>query len=112
MVRSQWKQRLNELCLLATSVIEASKRFWRKVGFLWNQLPPLLQQPQGSSLGYVEFLQLLVQDEIERREAKKLNLRLSRASFEEEKTLEGFDFSFNPKLNAKLVRDLGNCSFI
>jgi len=80
-------------------------------GFL-QTLELRLQQVQSSSLGYVEFLQLLVQDEIERREAKKLNLRLSRASFEEEKTLEGFDFSFNPKLNAKLVRDLGNCSFI
>jgi len=80
-------------------------------GFL-QSLELRLQQVQGSSLGYIEFLQLLVQDEIERREAKKLNLRLSRASFEEEKTLEGFDFSFNPKLNAKLVRDLGNCSFI
>jgi DNA replication protein DnaC len=80
-------------------------------GFL-QTLDLRLQQAQGSSLGYVEFLQLLVQDEIERRETKKLNLRLSRASFEEEKTLEGFDFSFNPKLNAKLIRDLGNCSFI
>jgi DNA replication protein DnaC len=80
-------------------------------GFL-QSLELRLQQVQSSSLGYIEFLQLLVQDEIERREAKKLNLRLSRASFEEEKTLEGFDFSFNPKLNAKLVRDLGNCSFI
>ena len=80
-------------------------------GFL-QTLELRLQQVRDSSLGYIEFLQLLVQDEIERREAKKLNLRLSRASFEEEKTLEGFDFSFNPKLNAKLVRDLGNCSFI
>jgi DNA replication protein DnaC len=80
-------------------------------GFL-QTLELRLQQVQSSSLGYIEFLQLLVQDEIERREAKKLNLRLSRASFEEEKTLEGFDFSFNPKLNAKLVRDLGTCSFI
>jgi DNA replication protein DnaC len=42
-----------------------------------------LQQAQGSSLGYIEFLQLLVHDEIEHREAKKLNLRLSQASFEE-----------------------------
>lgn len=80
-------------------------------GFL-QTLELRLQQVQSSSLGYIEFLQLLVQDEIERREAKKLNLRLSRASFEEEKTLEGFDFSFNPKLNVKLVRDLGTCSFI
>lgn len=80
-------------------------------GFL-QTLELRLQQVQSASLGYLEFLQLLVQDEIERREAKKLNLRLSRASFEEEKTLEGFDFSFNPKLNAKLIRDLGTCSFI
>jgi len=80
-------------------------------GFL-QSLDLRLQQAQSASLGYVEFLQLLVQDEVERREAKKLNLRLTRASFEEEKTLEGFDFSFNPKLNAKLIRDLGNCVFI
>src|SRR3989304_1165450 len=80
-------------------------------GFL-QTLDLRLQQAQGSSWGYVEFLQLLVQDEIERREAKKLTLRLCRASFEEEKTIEGFDFTFNPKLNAKLIRDLGNGAFI
>lgn len=91
--------------------LEEQLKVLRLGGFL-QTLELRLQQVQGSSLGYIEFLQLLVQDEIERREAKKLNLRLSRASFEEEKTLEGFDFSFNPKLNAKLVRDLGNCSFI
>jgi DNA replication protein DnaC len=91
--------------------LEQQLKILRLGGFL-QTLELRLQQVQGSSLGYIEFLQLLVQDEIERREAKKLNLRLSRASFEEEKTLEGFDFSFNPKLNAKLVRDLGNCSFI
>ena len=91
--------------------LEEQLKVLRLGGFL-QTLDLRLQQVQSSSLGYIEFLQLLVQDEIERREAKKLNLRLSRASFEEEKTLEGFDFSFNPKLNAKLVRDLGNCSFI
>jgi DNA replication protein DnaC len=80
-------------------------------GFL-QTLDLRLKQAQSASLGYVEFLELLVQDEVERREAKKLNLRLSRASFEEEKTLEGFDFSFNLKLNAKLIRDLGNGAFI
>ncbi len=71
-----------------------------------------LQQAQKDSLGYLEFFHLLMQDEIERREAKKLNLRISRASFEEEKTIEGFDFSFNPMINPKLVRDLCKCVFI
>jgi hypothetical protein len=82
------------------------------LGGILESLDLRLQQAQSSSLGYIEFLQLVVQDEIERREAKKLQLRLSRASFEEEKSFEGFDYSFNPKLNAKFIRDLGNCTFI
>jgi DNA replication protein DnaC len=86
-------------------------RILRLSGFL-ESFDLRLHQAQKDSLGYTEFFQLLVQDEIERREAKKLSLRLSRASFEEEKSLEGFDFSFNPKLNAKLIRDLGNCIFV
>ncbi len=83
----------------------------RLSGFL-ETLDIRLQQAQTDSLGYMEFLQLLVQDEVERREAKKLNLRISRASFEEQKTLEGFDFSFPQKLNAKLIRDLCGGIFI
>jgi DNA replication protein DnaC len=91
--------------------LETQLKTLRLGGFL-QTLDLRLQEAQKASVGYVEFLQLLVQDEIERREAKKLTLRLSRASFEEEKTLEGFDYSFNPKLNAKLIRDLGNATFI
>jgi DNA replication protein DnaC len=91
--------------------LENQLKTLRLGGFL-QTLDLRLQEAQKTSLGYVEFIQLLVQDEIERREAKKLNLRLSRASFEEEKSLEGFDFAFNPKLNAKLIRDLGNGTFI
>lgn len=83
-----------------------------RLGGVLETLDLRVQQAQKDSLGYLEFFQLLLQDEVERREAKKLNLRLSKAAFEEEKTLEGFDFSFNPKLNARLIRDLGNCAFI
>ena len=54
----------------------------------------------------------MVQDEIERREAKKLAQRLARASFEEEKTLEAFDFSFNPKIKRALITNLATCVFI
>jgi DNA replication protein DnaC len=83
-----------------------------RLGGLLQSLEVRLEQAQTSSMGYLEFVQLLVQDEIERREAKKLSLRLSRASFEEEKTLEGFDFAFNAKVNGRLIRDLASCVFI
>jgi DNA replication protein DnaC len=83
-----------------------------RLGGMLQTLDLRLDQAQKNSLGYVEFLALLVQDEIERREGKKLSLRLSQACFEEEKTLEGFNFSFNPKLNGRLIRDLGTTGFI
>lgn len=63
-------------------------------------------------LGFVEFLDLVLQDEIERREAHRLAQRLRRAAFEEEKTIEGFDFSFNPHLPARQIKDLATCQFL
>jgi DNA replication protein DnaC len=48
---------------------------------------------------YVEFLERLLEDEVERRAQKQLALRVRRASLNATKTLEGFDFSFNPTIN-------------
>src|SRR5919106_1182756 len=48
---------------------------------------------------YVEFLERLLQDEVERRAQKQLELRLRRGAVNSTKTLEGFDFSFNPAIN-------------
>jgi DNA replication protein DnaC len=83
-----------------------------RLGGLLESLDLRLQEAQQASLGYLEFLQLLFQDELERREAKKTHARLRKACFEQEKTLEGFDFSCMPKLNPKRVRDLFTGLFI
>ena len=64
------------------------------------------KQAKDEELSPLTFLQLMVQDELERREARKLIGRLSKACFEEEKTLEGFDFSFNSKIKRPLVQSL------
>ena len=55
----------------------------------------------------VEFLSRLLEDEIERRAQKQLALRLRRAALNTTKTLEGFDFSFNPSLNRQQVLAVG-----
>jgi DNA replication protein DnaC len=83
-----------------------------RLGGMLQSLEVRLQQAHQHSLGPLEFFQLVIQDEIERREAKKLQQRLSQASFEEEKSMEGFDFAFNLKLNTRLIRDLGTCLFV
>jgi len=61
---------------------------------------------------FIDFLTTLLQDEVERRAQSKLRLRLRRAAFDATKTLESFDFSFNPKLNKAQIFDLATCQFI
>ena len=63
-------------------------------------------------LAYTDFLSLLIQDEVARRDQKKFNLRLRRAGFRSSKTLEAFDFDFNPKVPRELIQDLSACRFI
>jgi len=61
---------------------------------------------------YVEFLARLLEDEVERRAQKQLALRIRRASINTTKTLEGFNFSFNPIINRQKVLDLAACTYI
>lgn len=70
------------------------------------------RQAIEDKLAYTEFLALLVADEVARRDQKKFALRLRRANFRTEKTLETFDFSFNPSVNKALIFDLATCRFI
>ena len=63
-------------------------------------------------LAFTDFLSLLIHDEVARREQKKLNLRLRRANFRSQKTLEGFDFDRLPNLNRAAIHDLATCRFI
>src|SRR3974377_589415 len=83
-----------------------------KLGGFAESLEIRLNQAKKDDLSHLAFLTLVVQDEIERREAKKLALRIRQAAFEEEKTLEGFDFTFNPKIRRSTVSDLATCLFI
>ena len=63
-------------------------------------------------LAFTEFLSLLIHDEVARRDNKKLSLRMRRANFRSQKTLEGFDFDRLPGLNRAAIHDLATCRFI
>jgi len=79
---------------------------------LLETLPVRLKQAEESNSGYQDFLLMLLEDEYERRQSNRLLKRLRKAGFEEEKTLEGFDFSFNPEIPVKKVKQLGSCGYI
>jgi DNA replication protein DnaC len=65
-----------------------------------------LAQARAGELGHIEFLQVLCEDEITRRQATAITRRMHRARFEDQATLEGFDFTASPKLPAAQIRDL------
>jgi len=77
-----------------------------------DSLDVRLEQARSASLGYLDFLGLIMQDEVERREANKLNQRLKRAAFEEPKAIEDFDFASLPGINVAAVKDLATGLFI
>lgn len=70
------------------------------------------RQAIEGKLAYTEFLSLLIQDEVARRDQKKFDLRLRRAAFRAGKSLEGFDFSRLPDLNRALVHDLATGRYL
>jgi hypothetical protein len=56
-------------------------------------LPDRLTFARKDKLDYTDFLQLVLSDEIERRDHKRVERRLHEAGFDEECTLERFDWS-------------------
>jgi len=91
--------------------LESKLRSLRLSGMLAT-LEARLAQARGGELGHLEFLEVLLEDEISRREAKALAERLRRAHFESAVTLEEFDFTYNPSLPAPLIRDLAALRFL
>ena len=61
---------------------------------------------------YLEFLSRLLEDETERRAQKQLALRVRRSALNTSKTLEGFDFQFNPALNRQQILQLACCEYV
>jgi len=70
------------------------------------------RQAIDAKMAYTDFLSLLVSDEVTRRDQRKFDFRMRKAAFRSNKTLDQFDFDFNPKINASVIHDLMTCRFI
>jgi DNA replication protein DnaC len=64
---------------------------------VWNALEMRLAEARESKLGHLEFLSLLIQDELASREDSMFVRRLKAAGFGMEKTFQEFDWHFNEK---------------
>ena len=71
-----------------------------------------LQEAAGHHLSHAEFLELILQDELLVRQERLIDRRVKAARFRELKTLDDFDWSFNPSIHKKQIFDLATCRFI
>jgi len=71
-----------------------------------------LQEAAAGRLGHGEFLELIFQDELNVRQERFLNRRTKAADFHHLKTLEDFDWRFNPSVPRKEIYDLATGQFI
>ena len=64
------------------------------------------------NLSYVEFFELLLNDESSNRIANAKSKRLHSAKFPNHKTIEAYNFNYQPNLNRKEIYNLATCEFI
>jgi len=93
------------------NAIETTLKQLRLSG-LCQTLSVRLQEAGANRLSHGEFLELILQDELNVRQERKLGRRTQAAEFHALKPLEDFDWSFNPSIHRKEIYDLATCNFI
>ncbi len=84
-----------------------------RLGGMAAVLETRLQQAQSESMPPIDLISCLISDELTRRSDRLLERRRKQAGFRDvHKTLDNFDFTFNPKMNRSLVFDLATGAFI
>jgi DNA replication protein DnaC len=79
---------------------------------LLSSLELRLQEAEANRLPYAQFLELLLQDEINVRHQRMIARRRKSADFREPRSLENFDFGFNPSINRAQIYELAACQFV
>jgi DNA replication protein DnaC len=84
-----------------------------RLGGIAAVLETRLRQAQAEPMAPIDLISCLVSDELTRRSDRLIERRRKQAGFRDpHKTLDNFDFTFNPKMNRSLVFDLAACGFI
>jgi len=77
-----------------------------------ERLEALLQEAATQELAYADFLERVLSEEVASKTAKHVSMRTSLARFPFVKSLETFDFAYQPSLDKKQIQTLASCHFI
>ena len=79
---------------------------------LTDTITELVDRAETAQLGYLDFVDLLLEEEVGLREGRRFRNALKLSGLPHHKTLDEFDFAFQPGLDARKVRDLATLEFV
>jgi DNA replication protein DnaC len=94
-----------------SNTIKQHARKLRLSGLL-SSLEVRIQEAEANRLPYGQFLELILQDELNVRHERMIARRRKSADFREQRSLDTFDFGFNPSINRNQVYELAACHFV
>lgn len=93
------------------SMIKARLRDFKLSG-IYNCYEERIKYATDKSLSYEEFLEMLLEDEVNNRADNSYKKRYSKAKFPYSKNIEDFDFSFQPSIDKRIINDICTCQFV
>src|SRR3954465_3712818 len=79
---------------------------------LADTITELVDRAEAAQMGYLDFVDLLLEEEVGLREGRRFRNALKLSGLPHHKTLDEFDFAFQPDLDARKIRDLATLGFI
>ncbi|MFD9330405.1 IS21-like element helper ATPase IstB [Streptomyces sp. NPDC060065] len=75
-------------------------------------LEHLIQRADAGKMGYLDFLDLALSEELAIRDDRRFHTALRLSRLPHHRTLDEYDFSFQPDLDPRKIRDLATLSFV
>jgi DNA replication protein DnaC len=96
--------------LVATRIREHAERL--HLAHLAEGLDGLVDRAEQQTMGYLDFLDLVLEEEVGVREGRRFANALKLSGLPHHKSLDAFDFAFQPDLDARKLRDLATLGFV
>jgi len=91
-------------------VFSALKRL--QLPHLRETLPAVLSEAAKEQWNYLEFLERILGREVDAKEGKRVRMAMRIANFPCVRTIEEFDFSFQPSVDERVIRELSTGHFL
>ncbi|URZ00529.1 ATP-binding protein [Clostridium felsineum] len=70
------------------------------------------EEALANNISFMEFVELLLNDEVINRQTNENKKRIHKARFQFHKTLEEYNFNCQPSINKRFIYNLGTCEFV